>query len=59
MCGMRSLSSESSLISALFSRWVNPTLSSVFARRDALDDAEDSAKALHGGKAHFSAMQVI
>ena len=59
MCGMRSLSSESSLISALFSRWVNPTLSSVFARIDALDDAEDSAKVLHGGKARFSAMQVI
>ena len=56
MCGMRSLSSESSLISALFSGWVNPTLSSAFTRRDALDDAEDSAKALHGGKAHFSAM---
>ena len=50
---MRSLSSENNLISALLSGWVSPTLLSVFARKDALDDAEDSAKILHGGKAHF------
>ena len=50
---MRSLNSEISLISALLREWVSPTLLSVFAWRDTIDDAEDSAKILYGGKAHF------
>ena len=50
---MRSLSLENSLISALSSGWVSLTLLSMFARRGALDNAEDLAKVLHGGKAHF------
>ena len=50
---MRSLSLENSLISALSSGWVSLTLLSMFARRGALDNAEDSAKVLHGDKAHF------
>ena len=50
---MRSLSSENNLISVSHSGWVSPILLSVFARKDALDDAEDSAKILHGGKAHL------
>ena len=51
---MRSLSSENNLISVLLSGWVSPILLSVFARKDALDDAEAPAKMLHGGKDHFS-----
>ncbi len=50
---MRSLSSENNLISVSLSGWVSSILLSVFARKDALDDDEDSAKILHGGKAHF------
>ena len=50
---MRSLSSENNLISVLLSEWVSPILLSMFARKDALDDAEDPAKILHGGKAYF------
>ena len=50
---MRSLSLENSLISALSSGWVSLTLLSMFARRGALDNAEDSAKVLHDGKAYF------
>ncbi len=50
---MRSLNSENSLISALLSEWVSLTLLSVFAWRETIDDAEDSAKILQVGKAHF------